>query len=219
MYPGGRTRVGLWDGDGNQVLDSILNTGGTGTGRWPYAALRRVSGRLFDGRGKVWRSIDRSFFGDSLKAGFNGLGLVDSTKFHQSGKNQLHNNVEYGSRETFIMDPLGNMSVLTRRDSINAGGTWTTKTTNNSYVYRAATGRLVTLLESLTQTTYHYDLSGNLHFESQLLTAGKRERAATYDAAGRLGHLWCDGAARLPPRVDEGILSERRGKERPLPVG
>jgi RHS repeat-associated protein len=183
VYPGGYSRRAAWDGDGSQVVDSILNTGGTTGGRWPYLQVRAAANRLFDGKGKMWRSVDKSFFGDSTKATYGGLGLVATARFHQAGLDQTHSPVEFGANESFVQDALGNMSQLTRRDSLKVNGAWqTTTSVNNSYVYRARTGRLV----SLSATDYHHDLSGNLVFEAQLLTAGKRQRAATYDAAGRL---------------------------------
>jgi len=187
VYPGGYSRRAAWDGDGNQVVDSVVSNDSTTIGRWPYGRVRAVANRLFDGTGKMWRSVDKSFFGDSTKATYGGLGLVATARFHQVGLDQTHSPVEFGSNESFVQDALGNMSVITGKDSLKINGAWqTTFTINNSYVYRARTGRLVSLNPGSGTVEYHHDLSGNLVFEAQLLPTGKRQRAATYDAAGRL---------------------------------
>ncbi len=182
-----------FDNDGRLLRDTVISPLQSFP-RWVFPTLRAAQQR-YDGRDKMlWRS-DSLVFRDTTRLKYSGLGTLTSSKFTQTGVSQgwgPNTTVRFGSADTLVVDPLGN---------VTNGGTYDTTFINGlpsqpvflprNATYQAGVGRILTagvLIPGVR--TFVYDSAGSEAFSYLEGDDGgnnpSEDRRSYYDASGRL---------------------------------
>lgn len=194
-YPGSYVRRMSWDHDGRLLRDRIENSDTTSGGRWPHHPIRNHSAMDYDARGKLLRSDDDSYYGNSTTTSYRGLGSLATMGLKSIWRNPLGGYTEYGVFEWLSHDPLGNLVAILHDDSTKAQGVTAYRYVDKVYRYDS-NGRLVSI--DLDQppgggyfdgeSVYSYDAAGNVEYDREAVfgVGPNRERVSIYSRDNRL---------------------------------
>lgn len=182
-----------YDPDGRLLRDTVANPDTTFP-RWIFVRLRAARHR-YDGRDKLlWRD-DSLVFKDSTRLTYSGLGTLIKSKFTQAGVNQgwgPNVTVRFGSTDSLVVDPLGNVKSGWTYDTTQVSGQPSQAVAlPRDATYQSGVGRILTVGQSIPGIrTFVYDSAGNEAFSYLVGDAGgnhpSEDRRSYYDASGRL---------------------------------
>ncbi len=162
-YPADYTEHWGYDDDGRIVGDTIFNTGGLDSLRYPDLLLRAMT-LTYDARGKVLTTGDSARYHERTISSYTGLGALAT---HYSWQNGILDGLgipsTYETSERQQYDALGNVySAVTESWKNSTSIDWLYRP--RSAIYQEHTGRLLAEFSGGGDKTYGYDESGNLIF-------------------------------------------------------
>ena len=204
ILPGGIQRSWGYSGDGEIVVDALLN--GATSAAWPLSAQNtyaRLASYSYDVRGKLTRMQNSRGLSESLVATFSPMGHLRTSTFSTNYITISGHIGGYASNDSTLADALGNArsgSARTTENVLGTFGVWDYGGVNSQaqlkhFQYRTdSSGQLSQSSVGPTNSYLVHDTAGNVtqqRTDGRIASSGstavpRSERVMYYDAGNRL---------------------------------